>query len=171
MISIRQERPGDVAAVREINEKAFGQPTEAGIVDSLREACSDAVSLVAVKDGRVVGHVFFSPVTVEGGAGTARGMGLAPLAVRPECRRQGVGSRLVEAGLEALRRRACPFVIVVGDAKYYARFGFVPASLHGLACQWEGVPEEAFMALILDSSAMAGVSGVARYRSEFDPAV
>jgi len=97
-------------------------------------------------------------------------MGLAPMAIAPERQRQGIGSRLIEAGLKVLRQQACPFVIVLGHPEYYPRFGFVPASGHGLACQWEGVPDEAFMVLILDKAFMAGVSGVARYRDEFDEA-
>jgi putative acetyltransferase len=64
--------------------------------------------------------------------------------------------------------RGCPFVIVVGHPDYYPRFGFEAASLHGFACQWEGVPDAAFMVSILDRNAMAGVSGVAKYRDEFN---
>ena len=71
-------------------------------------------------------------------------------------------------GLDLLRERGCPFVVVVGHPEYYPRFGFEPASTHGLACQWESVPDEAFMVLVLDETAMAGVSGVAKYRGEFD---
>ena len=99
-----------------------------------------------------------------------QGMGLAPMAVMPELQRQGIGSQLVEAGLKVLRQQACPFVVVLGHPEYYPRFGFVPASRHDLVCQWEGVPDEALMVLILDEALMAGVSGVARYKEEFDEA-
>ena len=98
-------------------------------------------------------------------------MGLAPLAVAPERQRQGIGSLLVRAGIGALRARNCPLVIVLGHPEYYPRFGFVPASRHGLSCQWEGVPDEAFMVLILDEAASASVSGTIRYRDEFDQAM
>jgi putative acetyltransferase len=171
VIKIRAERPGDIAAVRALNEVAFGEPTEAGIVDLLRAACPDAVSLVAVEDDLVLGHIFFSPVAISSEQGVTQGMGLAPMAVLPERQRQGVGSVLVEAGIEALRERGCPFIIVVGHPEYYPRFGFVPASAHNLSCQWEGVPDEAFMVLILDPETMSGLSGVARYRDEFDQAM
>jgi putative acetyltransferase len=67
-----------------------------------------------------------------------------------------------------LRQRGCPFVVVVGHPEYYPRFGFEPASARGLVSQWDGVPDAAFMVLILDANAMTGVSGVARYRAEFD---
>jgi putative acetyltransferase len=78
---------------------------------------------------------------------------------------------LVQAGIDAVRERNWPFIIVLGHPEYYPRFGFVPASRHGLSCQWDGVPGEAFMVLILDEAAMAGVSGTARYRDEFDQAM
>ena len=170
MITIRREQPDDITTVHLINEKAFGQPAEANLVDTLRTACPNALSLVALWDGQVVGHILFTPVNIQTAKGAIQGMGLAPMAVVPERQRQGVGSQLVEAGLKALRQRACPYVIVLGHPEYYPRFGFVPASRYGLACQWEGVPDDAFMVLLLDEASMAGVSGVARYRGEFDEA-
>ena len=171
MINIRPEQPDDIAAVRAINEAAFGEPTEATIVDSLRARCADAVSLVAEEDDRILGHIFFSPVTVAGAREAARGMGLAPMAVLPERQRQGIGSLLVKAGIDTLREQCCQFIIVLGHPEYYPRFGFVSAADQGLSCQWDGVPDEAFMVLILDEPAMADVSGTARYRDEFDQAM
>jgi putative acetyltransferase len=98
-------------------------------------------------------------------------MGLAPLAVLPDYQGQGIGSGLVEHGLAVLRERGCPFVVVLGHPDYYPRFGFKRASAHGLASQWDGVPDEVFMVLVLDADAMAGAGGVARYRHEFDEAM
>ena len=89
------------------------------------------------------------------------------MAVLPDRQRQGIGSQLVRRGLDILRERGCPFVVVVGHPDFYPRFGFEPASLHGLTSQWEGVPDAAFMILVLDVQAMVGVSGVAKYREEF----
>ncbi len=171
MTTIRSEQTDDIAAVHAINEAAFGEAAEATIVDSLRSACPDAVSLVAVEDDKILGHIFFSPVSVSGEHEMVQGMGLAPMAVLPERQRQGIGSMLVQAGIDAMRQRNCPFIIVLGHPEYYPRFGFAPASSHGLSCQWEGIPDEAFMVLILDGPAMAGVSGTARYRDEFDQAM
>jgi putative acetyltransferase len=170
MITIRAERPADVSQVREINVAAFGQPSEATLVDKLRANCGDALSLVA-EDNAVVGHILFTPVTVDVADRRVVGMGLAPMAVQPDRQRGGIGSQLVTRGLEILRERACPFVVVVGHPEYYPRFGFEPASRRGLASQWEGIPDPAFMVLVLDAQAMAGVSGTARYRKEFDEVV
>ncbi len=88
------------------------------------------------------------------------------MAVLPDRQRDGIGSKLVRRGLDELRERNCPFVIVLGHPEYYPRFGFEPASKRGVRCKWE-VPDEVFMILVLDEAAMAGVSGLAHYRSEF----
>ncbi len=171
MVTIRQEQPDDVEVVRAVNEAAFGRPGEGRIIDSIRVACPDAVSLVAVDDGQVVGHVFFSPVSTPGGSGSAQGMGLGPIAVLPERQRQGIGSMLARAGIEAMGEQGCPFIIVLGHPEYYPRFGFIPASKYGITCQYDGVTDEVFMILVLDESAMPGISGTARYRDEFDDAM
>ena len=115
----------------------------------------------------VVGHILFSPVVVEGASRRVVGMGLAPMAVLPDYQRQGIGSQLVTRGRALLEERGCPFVVVVGHPGYYPRFGFEPASRHGLRSQWEGIPDAAFMVLVLDPPAMAGVSGVATYGPQF----
>ena len=167
MITIRPERSEDASRVRYINELAFGQPAEADLVERLRQACTDSLSLVA-EDDAVVGHILFTPVVVESAGRRVLGMGLAPMAVLPNRQRQGIGSQLVRRGLDILRERDCPFVVVVGHPEYYPRFGFDPASTHGLTSQWEGIPDAAFMVLVLDVRAMAGVSGVAKYREEFN---
>jgi putative acetyltransferase len=174
MVGIRAEVLADVEAIRRVNELAFGRPEEADVVDRLRQAKTPFLSLVAEDGGAIVGHILFTPAIVDVGQdGEQRvaGMGLAPLAVTPDRQRQGLGSLLVRRGLDLLRADGCPFVIVLGHAEYYARFGFERASVHGLACQWKGVPDEAFMVLVFDSDAMRGVSGIARYRDEFDAAV
>lgn len=170
MLTIREESPDDISAIRRVNELAFGQPAEADLVDRLRQACPDTLSLVAA-DGGILGHVLFTPVVAGGSGGAVIGMGLAPMAVLPDRQGRGVGSELVRRGLEILRQRGCPFVVVVGHPEYYPRFGFEPASKHRITSQWNGIPDAAFMALVLDPHAMAGVSGVAKYRNEFNDAV
>ena len=167
---IRDERSADAAAIRAVLEAAFPQPVEADLVDKLRLACAERVSLVAVEDDRVVGHILFTPATIERPEGPIVGYGLAPMAVLPEFQNRGIGSALVRAGIERLRRSRCPFVIVLGHPEYYPRFGFVRASTHGVRCQWEGVPDDAFMVLILEASIASQVAGLAKYRREFDEA-
>jgi putative acetyltransferase len=167
VITIRTESPADVRQVRTINEQAFGQPMEADLVDRLRASCREGLSLVADDAGAVVGHILFTPVVIDSTGRRVEGMGLAPMAVLPGRQRQGIGSSLVRRGLEMLRERGCPFIVVVGHPQYYPRFGFDRAAGHGLESEWEGIPEDAFMVLILDAAAMSGVSGVARYRREF----
>jgi putative acetyltransferase len=168
VISIRDQKPSDASQVRHVNELAFGQRLEADLVERLQQGCTDTLSLVAEVDGSVVGHILFTPVVVQDDARHVAGMGLAPMAVRPDRQRQGIGSQLVRRGLDILRTRGCPFVVVVGHPEYYPRFGFEPASKHGLASQWDGIPDAAFMVVILDGHAMTGVSGIAKYRDEFD---
>ncbi|MDA2925403.1 N-acetyltransferase [Acidobacteria bacterium AH-259-L09] len=166
MIRIRKEHPQDIETIREVNVRAFGQAQEADIVDKLRHNCNDLLSLVAAVESRVVGHILFSPATLESEDGRVEGMGLAPMAVLPEYQKQGVGSELTRTGITELKCTGCPFVIVLGHAEYYPRFGFEPASRYGIRSEWE-VPDEAFMILVLDNSVMEGISGVARYRPEF----
>ncbi len=170
MITVRDEKPEDVAAVREINELAFKKPVEANIVERLRAACKRYVSLVAVIDEKVAGHILFTPVSIDGFA-ISGGVGLAPMAVHPERQNRGVGKELVRAGIARLESESCPFIIVLGHPAYYPRFGFERASGRGLSCQWEGIPDEGFMMIILDNQVMDGVTGVVRYRDEFDTAV
>jgi putative acetyltransferase len=159
--TIRAERPEDISAVRRVNELAFGRPEEADAVDRLRQAKMMFLSLVAEDGGAIV----------ECAGQRVVGMGLAPLAVIPDRQRQGIGSDLVRRGLDLLRADGSPFVLVLGHPAYYPHFGFERASVHGLACQWKDVPDEAFMVLVFDPVALRGVTGVARYRDEFDAAV
>lgn len=173
MIIIREERPEDVEAIRRINLAAFNQPAEAEVVDKLRESCRDLLSLVAEEGGEVVGHILFSPASIggEGATPPLAGMGLAPMAVLPERQGQGIGSLLIHNGIKMLRERGCPYIIVLGYPEYYPRFGFERASRYDIHSQWPEVPDEAFMILILNKTAMVGASGIASYRKEFDEAV
>lgn len=174
MITIRAETSEDIDAVRLVNESAFGRAEEARLVDALRVAAHPHISLVAEVDGRVVGHIFFSPVTLEtedegsaietGDEGGAM-FGLAPMAVLPEYQNQGVGSRLVREGLNECRRSGGGAVVVLGHPAYYPRFGFVPASAKGLRCEYP-VPDEAFMVAELTRGALSG-RGLVKYHPEF----
>ena len=161
-IDIRDEQPGDVAAIRDVNRRAFGQDQEGDIVDALRSNGAALLSLVATLDGLVVAHIMYSPLSVGG----LTGAGLGPMAVHPDHQRHGIGSRLVRAGNEKLTNAGCPFIAVLGHPSFYPRFGFRPASAFGVSCEWD-VPDEVFMLLVLDPAKMQGVSGLATYRPEF----
>ncbi|HQO57694.1 MAG TPA: N-acetyltransferase [Candidatus Omnitrophota bacterium] len=169
-IVVRGEQAQDIAGIREVNQAAFGQAQEGRIVDVLRNNCRDILSLVAVLQGRVVGHILFSPVSLSTKERTVTGVGLAPMAVLPEFQRMGVGTTLVRTGIFSLRARACPFIIVLGQSRYYSRFGFEKASAYHIESEWD-IPEEAFLIMILDSIAMKGMQGTARYRPEFSETV
>jgi len=163
LIDIREETPDDFAAIREVNNRAFGQEQEANIVDALRSNGAALLSLVASLDGRVVGHIMYSPISV---ADQISGAALGPMAVHPEYQNMGIGSRLVEAGNRKIKEAGYPFIIVLGHANFYPRFGFQPASARRITCEWE-VPDDVFMLLVLDDARMRAVSGLARYRHEF----
>jgi len=165
MIDIREELPGDEAAVRLVNLAAFEDGPEADLVDRLRAAGTDYRSFVAIEHDEIVGHILFTPAAVDGQ--DLVGMGLAPMAVTPARQRQGIGSELVRYGLEQLRAMKYPFVVVLGHPEYYPRFGFERASCFGFRSQWEGVPDEVFMVTVFDPAALPAGGGVVRYRIEF----
>lgn len=169
MITIRPETAEDYAAIHEVNALAFGQEIEPLLVENLRQLPDfiPALSLVAVEDGQVVGHILFSPFVIETKDGAVPALTLAPLAVRPEFQNQGIGSALVRRGLEECRRLGHRIVVVVGHPPYYPRFGFSPARAQGLEAPFP-VPDEAFMVLELAPGALEGVAGMVRFPPPFD---
>ncbi len=128
-INIRCETAADYEAIFSINSRAFKSDGEARLVSALREqgAFDPNLSLVAEKEGHLVGHILFTPVEIGGEAETVKALGLGPIAVLPEYQRQGIGSKLIEEGLSACRRYEHKIVFVVGHPEYYPRFGFLPA--------------------------------------------
>ena len=171
MPTVRREQPGDEAQIYNVNLRAFGRVAEPEVVDMLRKTCPEGVSLVAEEGGRIVGHILFTPAVIEGDGRSVIGAGLAPLAVVPEFQRQGVGSALVEAGLEEMKRAGQPFVVLVGHPNYYPRFGFVRASQYGIRSEYEEVPDEASMIIVFDEGKLQGITGVAHERPEFAAAM
>ena len=165
-VAIREERLADCAAIRALNLAAFGRPAEGALVDALRVNGGVLLSLVATRGERIVGHILYTPVSILHDEKETVGAGLGPMAVLPELQRTGVGSRLLRAGNEQLKKRGFPFIVVLGHPDYYPRFGFRPASANGIRCSWN-VPNEAFMMLSLDESRTEAIAGLARYRDEF----
>lgn len=159
---VRAERSGDHPAIREVHDASFDTPNEADLVDALREAGRLWVSLVAAERDRVVGHVAFSPVTL---LGATMGVGLAPLAVLPEYRRRGIGARLVREGLRVCAQSGYEWVVVLGDPRYYRRFGFTRASDWRVHDEYGG--GDAFQVLELRDGTLPAEGGVVRYAREF----
>ena len=153
---IRPEQSGDIPEIRTLITAAFlgaafSDGEEATIVDRLRENNALAVSLVAELDGTVVGHVAFSLVAINGIE--SNWFGLGPVAVRPDHQRQGIGTRLIEAGLDLIRSLDAAGCVVLGDPGYYSRFGFrADPSLI-----FPGVPPEYFQCLDFIDNTRHGV--------------
>ena len=166
MMTIREEHPDDIAAIRRVVHEAFDRPEEADLVDKLRDHGKFELSLVAELDCKVVGHILFTGVTIEGVDPCPRTLGLAPLAVLSEFQRKGVGSALMRRSLERCRDMGHDAIVVVGHPEYYPKFGFLSATRYGLRCEYE-VPEDVFMALELRAGALQGTRGLVRYQPEF----
>jgi len=154
-IVIRSETDSDVSAIAEVTIAAFqtleiSNHTEQFIIEALRDAEVLTVSLVAEVDGRVVGHIVFSPVTISDG--TQDWYGLGPVSVLPEYQRQGIGEALIHEGLSRLRNMDACGCCLVGHPEYYRKFGFdnVPELV------LEGVPAEVFFALSFDGNTPRG---------------
>ena len=148
-IVIRSETDADVSAITEVTVAAFkaleiSSHKEQFIIEALRAAKALTVSLVAEVEGRVIGHIAFSPVTISDG--TRNWYGLGPVSVLPAYQRQGIGKALIREGLSRLKERNAQGCCLVGHPGYYGQVGFQNVS--GLG--HEGVPEEAFFALSFD---------------------
>ena len=162
-LTIRLERAGDEDAIRSVTQEAFaGQPhsdgSEPAIVDRLRADGDLALSLVAEEDGRIIGHIAFSRVTISDGA--AEWYGLGPVSVLPEKQRCQVGAQMVQHGLRELASRGARGVVLLGDPAYYRRFGFE----HDPALAYPGPPPEYFQRLVIAGEPPAGV---VRYAKAF----
>ncbi len=159
---IRPEQRADEPAIRAVHVAAFPTDAEAVLVERLRAAGRLRVSLVAVVEGEVVGHIAFSPVSLDE---RVAGLGLAPVAVLPAVAGRGVGGTLVREGLSACRAAGAGLVVVLGDPAYYARFGFQPAFTFGLRDTYGG--GDAFQAIEMSPGAAPAGGGLITYAEEF----
>ena len=162
---VRAATADDLDAIVAIHRAAFGREAEADLVRRLVAAGRASISLVAVDDAEtVLGHVLFSPVTIEEGD-DGKSLGLAPIAVHPDHQRQGIGHALVEEGIGACFVQDARAVFVLGSPAYYTQFGFGKASAHELRDAFEG--GNAFQVLPLTIEGLAGYRGRVDYAPEF----
>jgi putative acetyltransferase len=166
---IRPELPEDIPAILEVHLQAFGQDGEARLVSALRQdgIINPELSLVAVHGNRIIGHILFCPVAIVSTTAETPAIALAPLAVHQDYQCMGIGAALIEEGIGECQRLGHRIVIVVGHPGYYPRFGFMPAHKSGILAPFP-CPDEAFMALPLESGALDGIGGMVRYPVAFD---
>jgi putative acetyltransferase len=163
-VLIRSETAADIEAIESVTAAAFlnaehTSHTEQFIVNALRAAGALSLSLVADVEGQIVGHVAMSPISISGHADGW--FGLAPVSVLPEFQRRGVGTKLVTQAMAFLKSRGAGGCVVLGDSRYYRRFGFNAEP--GLVLR--GVPPEYFQAVSFGESVP---SGTASYHRAFD---
>lgn len=164
-VAIRPERPGDEEAIAAVHRAAFGKDEEVQIVERLRAGPDylPHLSLVAEQDGAIVGHTILSRARLD----ARPALGLGPIGVLPDRQRDGIGSALMHASLDAAREAGEAVVVLLGHPTYYPRFGFVPASRLGITPPFE-VGDEYFMALELQPGAANG-GGRFAYSAAFGP--
>jgi putative acetyltransferase len=163
-LQIRQEAETDRDGVRAVHLAAFHGDDEADLVDRLHADGDALFGLVAAEAGRIVGHIFFSPLGIATASGTIPAAALAPLAVLPQRQRRGIGTALVRRGLALCRERGVPAVVVLGDPAFYHRFGFRAETARQLDAPWSG-PH--LMAIELVPGGLGDVPGMACYAAAF----
>ena len=167
-VKIRNEEKQDYNEIRKINELAFNQKNEGKLVDDLRKKSdfNHLLSLVAERDGRIIGHILFYPLKIKNEKEEFIVLSLAPMAVHPDFQNKGIGSKLIKRGLEASKETGYDAVIVVGHPNYYPRFGFSPA------CKWNikvpiECPDDVFLAIELKKDSLKNVSGLVEFPKEY----
>ena len=156
---IRGEKPADSAAIHELVAAAFQRPDEAVLVDRLRLDGECVISLVAVDGDEIVGYVLLSRM-----AAPFRALGLGPVSVKPNRQRAGIGSQLIRAGLDRAKEAGWQGVFVLGEPKYYSRFGFDSALASGFMSRYSG-PHLMAVALGIE---LPATEGVIEYPPAFD---
>lgn len=167
-LEIRQEAPQDYAVIYQLVKEAFASAeksdgNEQDLVSALRisDAFVPALSLVAVVDGNIVGHILFTNVSV----GTHTALALAPLSVHPAYQRRGIGLALMKKGHKIAQQLGYEYSIVLGSSKYYSKVGYVPARTYGITAPFD-VPDENFMAIKLTNDAEI-LNGTVKYDKAF----
>jgi putative acetyltransferase len=167
-IKVHPETESDIAGIHAIEEAAFGRTSEADLVDLCRANDKVSLSLVAVSESRIVGHILFTPVELDPPHPGWKGLGIGPLAVLPEVQRTGIGSRLMTIGLEICRQHGIDFVVLLGDPVYYCHFGFIPGREFGLTSDYGDGDE--FQARELTPGVLRAAKATVKYVPEFEKA-
>lgn len=172
-IIVRQETNADFSRVREIVKNAFlhaefTDHDEHNLVERLRnsEGFIPELSLVAVVDDEIVGHILFTKIAINDGITRVTSLALAPVSVIPELQGKGIGKKLVEKGHEIAKTLGFNSVIVLGHSTYYPRFGYLAASHFGIAAPFY-TPDDAFMAIEIKDQGLANVKGLVEYPEAF----
>lgn len=155
-MEIQPETEADVAAIRDVNRRAFGREDEVRLVDALREAGYARLSLVAGEDGGLIGHIMFSKAGIQTKNDSVEALALGPVGVVPDHQGRGVGSALIQEALDRCAAGGHRIVVLLGHPDFYPRFGFSAGLAKNLSSTYRG---EAFMALELVPDALTGVSG------------
>lgn len=168
-IVVRQETPIDYPSVYNINIAAFKHGEEAKLVDRLRSSSTfiPELSLVACVDNNVVGYILFTKINIVGNGDNRESLALAPVSVLPEWQKRGIGSILINRGLELAKELGYKSVIVLGHEDYYPRFGFSPTNKWGIKPPFN-IPEKLFFGLELEENAFANLDGTVVYSKEFE---
>ena len=173
--TIRSETSADYDSIRELTINAFeasefGHNGEADLLDSIWASKTDYLSLVACQAEQIVGHIMFSSVRMMTCETESLGMGLAPMAVAPSLQRTGIGSLLVQNGIDRLFKKEIDFVVVLGHPDYYPRFGFRPVAEFNASHGFSGIPQNVFFIRFRQSDTInAEAKKQIEYSSEFGP--
>lgn len=167
-LMVRGEKEADHDAVFEISRRAYGREDEGALVNAIRKTKSyeKGFSLVAIKEDAVLGHVLFSKGFITHRGRRFKCLVLGPVAVNPEHQRRGIGTALINEGLERAREVGFGAVVVVGDPVYFGRFGFVPAITKKLRTSLK-VPDENFMVKEISRNALRGIIGTVMFPREY----
>lgn len=171
MITIRPEKSEDFNTIYKINKKAFNGEVEARLIDKIRQSDNfvPELSLVALKDDKIVGHILFSRVKIKIKGAEKLILALAPIAVLPELQKKGIGSLLVKKGLQTCKGFDYDIIVVIGHPEFFPRFGFTPARKRGLEVSFGvEIPSEAFMVCELKKDALKDIRGIIEFPSYFE---
>lgn len=149
-----------------MNAAAFEREVEANLVNILRVSGMEYISLVAEKNRDIVGHILFTPVELEGDNSVTKLIGLSTIAVKPHLQKQGIGSRLIEQGIECCKSEGYDAIFVIGHPNYYPRFGFLPSVDYNFVSEYD-VPDDVFMVLELNKGCLKEKQGKIKYHEAF----